>query len=316
MKKVFTLTIIITFVVIHIILPQTPQNNPYYTSQYELFSVNVPELWQYAGYGNSNIVIAVFGMGVNINHPDLNDNIFVNNFEIPNDGIDNDENGYIDDYNGWNTIDNNPNVLPNVDDDIHNHETYIAGIIGAELNYEGIVGVAPHCKILPVKFYHHSSIPNLTQQIAEAFKYVLKLQQQYPAKRFLINLSYGFAPSDLNQQIITPIIDSCYVKGILVFCSPGNRFGDTVKYPANLSSTFSVTELSPGSYKKFDVLGQSNHGPENDFAVPGTMLKATGYNNDYQPFSGTSAAVPVAVGITALFLSIDMNLTPQKIKKY
>jgi subtilisin family serine protease len=89
-------------------------NDPLLSTQNNLFAIEVPTVWQNRTIGENNIVVAVFGMGVDISHPDLNDNIFINTDEIPSNGLDDDNNGYVDDINGWNFYDNNSNILPYV----------------------------------------------------------------------------------------------------------------------------------------------------------------------------------------------------------
>lgn len=134
--------------------PQTI-NDPLWSGQDWLRAIKVHQLWTGTGcYGSPEVVVAVLGFGVSFYHEDLSSNIWTNIREIPDNGIDDDGNGYIDDYKGWNFLDNDNNVLPVLDDYSHNHETQVAGIIAAEMNNnKGLTGIAPYCKIMPVKFY-------------------------------------------------------------------------------------------------------------------------------------------------------------------
>lgn len=295
-------------------------NDPYWDTQYWLRAMNVHSFWTAANTdGNSDVVIAVLGLGVEITHEDLADNIWVNPWEVPNDGIDDDENGYIDDYNGWNVIDNNSNVLPSNYNHEYAHETYVSGIIAAvKNNNKGITGIAPRCKILPVKFYEFSKTPNwYADKLIAAFNYVRDLQVQFSQKRFVINLSYAWSPNDFSPNQLTAITNAilqCYELGIPIFCSAGNNRSRPVGFPANLWFTNSVAELWRGINNEFNEAGGSNVGPENTFAAAGEGSKITSYNNDYRGFNGASFSTPVAAGIAALLLSVNNDLTPSQIR--
>jgi subtilisin family serine protease len=109
--------------------------------------IDAPEAWDIQT-GNPNLVIGVIDTGVDYNHPDLVGNIWTNPGEIANDGIDNDNNGYIDDVRGWDFAynDNNPS-------DVDGHGTHVSGTIaGKGNNGVGVTGVAWNAKIMPVKF--------------------------------------------------------------------------------------------------------------------------------------------------------------------
>ena len=114
--------------------------------------VNVDKAWKYledngktAG-GDSSVIVAVIDTGVDYNHIDLKQNIWINKLEIPGNGIDDDDNGYVDDVNGWNFVGNNNDPM-----DDNGHGTHVAGIIGAANNDIGVTGVAYNCKIMSIK---------------------------------------------------------------------------------------------------------------------------------------------------------------------
>ena len=104
-----------------------------------------------AGYMGQEIIVAVIDTGVNINHVDIDDNIWVNPGEIAGNGIDDDGNGYVDDINGWNTA-----LGTNDISDIQGHGSHVAGIIAAEDNGIGRIGVAPKVKIMVLNSFKNS----------------------------------------------------------------------------------------------------------------------------------------------------------------
>lgn len=178
------------------------QNDPYWGDQHWLRAVNIDDFWIHTkNFGNENIIIAILGYGVNINHPDLESNIWVNPNEIPSNSLDDDNNGYKDDINGVNVIDYNGDVLHS--NQLENdHETKVAGIIAAKRNNNiYISGIAPNCKILPVKFYKDAQISDSNAvRLIRALEYVKKIQLDNPNNRLIINLSYQFDDFTLIQN--------------------------------------------------------------------------------------------------------------------
>src|SRR5687768_614721 len=139
----------------------TTPNDPYYSSQWGLHNIggsrsladadtDAPEAWDITT-GSAEVLIGVLDTGIDFNHPDLAGNIWTNPDEIPNDAIDNDGNGYVDDANGWDFWNNDNTVYDSPYDD--EHGTFVAGIIGASGNNGfGVAGVNWHAKIVPLKF--------------------------------------------------------------------------------------------------------------------------------------------------------------------
>ncbi|PEJ59095.1 hypothetical protein CN692_06345 [Bacillus sp. AFS002410] len=122
----------------------------------EHMDVDAPEGWKKYSAKLSEVVVGVIDTGVDINHPDLAGKIWTNKKEIPNNGIDDDHNGYIDDVHGWDFYNDDNTVYDALDGD--EHGTHVSGTIAAALegastdDNKGVVGVAPNVKILPLKF--------------------------------------------------------------------------------------------------------------------------------------------------------------------
>jgi subtilisin family serine protease len=127
--------------------------------------------------GLKEVVVGVIDTGVDINHPDLKNAIWANPKEIPNDGIDNDKNGYIDDVHGWDFYHNDNTVYDLFDGD--EHGTHVSGTIAAVLEgtttneNKGVVGVAPNVKILPIKLLGPDG--GTSEQAIEAIEYAQKI---------------------------------------------------------------------------------------------------------------------------------------------
>ena len=134
-------------------------------------TMGVYDAWKYQkknGYtvgGSSDVIVAVIDTGVDYNHIDIRNNIWINTGEIPGNGIDDDGNGYIDDYYGWNFVGDNNDPM-----DDNGHGTHVAGIIAAENNDYGMTGVAFNCKVMCLKAGQHSGAFN-NSDIAEAIQY-------------------------------------------------------------------------------------------------------------------------------------------------
>src|SRR3989339_2066424 len=122
-----------------VVLAKVP-NDPYF-SQWSFEDTGVYKAWDY-GTGSRDVVVAIIDNGFDTFHPDLIDNVWKNENEISQNGIDDDKNGYIDDYYGWNFLENNNDPRPNVSNltedekkaGVFNHATIVAGIIGAKGN--------------------------------------------------------------------------------------------------------------------------------------------------------------------------------------
>jgi subtilisin family serine protease len=250
--------------------------------------------------GSSSTVIAVIDTGTDYTHPDLKDNIWKNPGEVPNDGIDNDKNGYIDDVNGWNFFDgnNNPYYGPGEDD----HGTHVSGTIAGKANTAGVIGVAPNVKVMPLKFIgpFGGSLDDAIAAINYAKAKGVKIT----------NNSWG--GGGYSQALYDTIKNS----NSLFVAAAGNSSSNadtTPMYPAayNLSNILSVAAITnTGSMASF-----SNYGATSvDVAAPGQSILSTLPLNTYEYFDGTSMAAPHATGVAALVTAVNSSFTPLQIK--
>jgi thermitase len=282
----FLLTILITLLLLQTLAYSSPDK------AWGLRSINVNQAWQVTK-GSRDIIVAVIDTGVDVNHPSLRDNIWKNPKEIPNNGIDDDDNGYIDDVHGWNFVNHNSDVS-----DSHGHGTHIAGIIGATGNNKvGVVGVAPNVSIMVLKYFNPkgTGISNILSTV-KSIQYAIQMGAH------IINYSSGgFQPNRLEKKAI----QEAHEKGLLFIAAAGNEATNTDNkpyYPADyaIKNIVSVT-----AYNKFQqILPTSNFGIKTvDIAAPGKNILSTFPNNRFGYMSGTSQATAFVSGAAALTLA-------------
>ena len=292
------------------------------TNQWYLTSSAIQRAWRYlqsngipAG-GSSSVVVAVIDTGVDYTHPDLAANMWVNTAEIPDNGIDDDGNGYVDDIYGANTIADNGGADGNEGDpmDDHGHGTHVAGIIGAANNREGIVGVAYNAKIMAVKAGQSTGVFNQSD-IAEAILYAYEMGAD------VINMSFGGSAISLAVQ---EALETAYPRSTLV-ASAGNDgapneaadyYDPLPNYPAALSYVVGVMSVGAlgieSSFTNWDAAAYNSF--EYEVYAPGEAILSTLPGGGYGMLSGTSMAAPVVSGAAALLRSYfaDRDMYPSR----
>ncbi|MDA3814348.1 MAG: S8 family serine peptidase [Candidatus Cloacimonetes bacterium] len=286
-----------------------PNDPEFPDQQVHLDNCNIPESWDYT-VGNEQIIVAIVDSGIHFDHPDLQNNIFINQNEIPNDGIDNDDNGYIDDVYGWDFVDA-PELSSialgdylqqdNQPDDELNHGTHLAGIISADTNNgEGVSGISWNSKLLIIRSGFKTLDGGYLQDDDAAAGIIYAADMGAD----VINLSWG----DINYSQI--IADACYYaynKGSIIVVAAGNEGATAshqVVYPAQLSTTLAIGAVD--KYKNRALF--SSYGPQLDLVAPGQLVLST-YDTTpedlYKEQSGTSMAAPFVAGAIALLLSVE-----------
>src|SRR3989338_5772504 len=254
--------------------------------------------------GNKKIVVAIIDTGVDYTHPDLKNNIWQNPNEIPNNGKDDDDNGFIDDTMGWNFVDHTPTPS-----DEHGHGTHVAGIIGAVRgNGIGISGVCPNISLMILKYYS----PNATgkenlENTIKSFGYAVQNGAH------IINYSGGGA--EFSKEEREAILEA-KKKGIIVVAAAGNERQNAdihAYYPASydLDNIVSVAAVTPTQ----KLVDSSNYGMKRiDVAAPGQNIFSTLPKGQYGYMTGTSQATAFVTGIAALALSTYGSLPSIAIK--
>ena len=278
-------------------------NDPGYGQQWAPAIMSLPQAWEEFTTGGvtatgDTIVVAVIDSGTDWTHEDLN--CWVNTHEIPNNGIDDDENGYIDDYRGWNAYNHNGYVGSS------SHGTHVAGIIGAVGdNGKGVCGVNWDVRIMPI-----CGSSGNESIVVEAYAYVLEMRARYNETNgeegaFIVatNSSFGV---DYGNPDDYPIWCSMYDEmgdvGILS-CGAGPNMNVNVDVVGDVPST------CPGEYligitntnSSDEKYGSAGYGINNiDIGAPGTSIYSTIPNNSYGNMTGTSMATPQVTGTIAL----------------
>lgn len=282
-------------------------SNPEYANQPNLQTHNIPDAWNHLNAegknpgGSSDVIVAVIDTGVDYNHLDLRNNIWVNPAEIPDNGRDDDGNGYIDDIYGWDCVgdDNDP-----MDD--NGHGTHVAGIIAAENNEIGGVGVAHNCKIMVLKAGNSSGYFS-NSDIAEAIQYA------YMNGASVINMSFGgYSISLAVEEALENAYNTCVLvaaAGNDSYCNQWNcldHFPTAICYPAGLPYVIGVMSCDNSgtgcsSFSNFDH--HPGNSSEYEVYANGENILSTWPSNKYAKLNGTSMAAPTVAGIAALLRS-------------
>jgi subtilisin family serine protease len=296
--------------------------------------VDAPEAWA-AQAVHTPTVVAVLDTGVDTNHPDLQNSLWVNTAEqAGNPGVDDDSNGYIDDVTGWDFFDKDPNPRPS-GGLINSHGTHVAGIVAAERdNATGISGVCGDCQIMALRIGDAKHL-SLGREL-KAIHYAIRNGAN------VINLSLG---SPVYSPAERQAIDKAGDAGILVVAAAGNasldndigfynRYGTAPSFPASYTLRNILSVAASNDRDRYGYISQcegqvqlwrcgfTSWGHDSvDVAAPGvdilstvkTSLSGTAYPG-YDVWDGTSMATPLVAGIAGLVFAENPGYTPIQVK--
>ncbi|MFN3975609.1 MAG: S8 family serine peptidase [Aquificaceae bacterium] len=276
-------------------------NDPGWGYLWGLQKIQVPLAWDLT-QGSSNVVVAVIDSGVDYNHNDLKENMWINGGEVPNNGVDDDSNGYVDDYYGINAINGSGNPM-----DDNGHGTHVAGIIGAVGNNGvGVVGVNWHVKIMALKFANQQG-EGYTSDAIECINYAIQKGAH------IINASWG---DYYYSQALKDAIEMARNAGILFVAAAGNENNNNDLYPFYPASYDLENIISVAATDQKDLLaGFSNYGRNSvHVGAPGVEILSTWLDNRYAYADGTSMAAPYVAGLAALLKAQNPSYTWRDLK--
>jgi hypothetical protein len=288
-------------------------NDPDYGQQWNLPNIYSESAWD-TETGSSDVVVAVIDTGVDYLHEDLDANIWHNPGEIPDNAIDDDGNGYVDDVIGWDFVDASGGAAgedfvdqDNDPMDRQGHGTHVAGIAGAASNNGiGIASVAWNCKIMPVRAGFKTPSGGGVLESDDAAQAIVYAAEN-GAK--VINLSWG---DYQKSSLIEDAIQFAAEQGALICAAAGNENSSSLLYPAALENSSVVAVGATDSQDKRAYF--SNYGDWVHVSAPGASIYSTYLNNFYTFMSGTSMATPHVAGLAGLLFSYFPELTPPEIK--
>jgi len=294
-------------------------NDSLFSEQWALNKIQAFDAWNIT-LGADTVLIGIIDTGIDFDHVDLTSQIYYNSGETGTDifgkdkrtnYIDDDNNGFIDDYMGWDFTDrvgfpfdstggdyldwdNNPM-------DEQGHGTYIAGIAGASINNShGITGLAPGTRLVNIRAFDPNGYGE-EDDVAAAILYAVQLGVK------VINMSFG---DDAFSFVLRDIVRYAYSRGTVLIASAGNSGSSAPHYPSGYSEVICVGNSTSDDF----VAGSSNFGSTIDLVAPGSQILTTAKDNNYSIISGTSASAPFVSGAAAMILSLE-NFSNEEIKQ-
>jgi len=267
--------------------------------------IDAPAAWDFSTGGD--VIVGVVDSGVDYTHPDLVSNMWRNPGEIPDDGIDNDHNGYVDDVFGIDPVNGDSDPL-----DDYGHGTHCAGTIaGMGDNARGVAGVCWQARIMALKFIAGTGSGSSFDAIT-CIDYAIRMGAR------VLNNSWGGGPY---SQALHDIIALAEASNVLFCAAAGNGgmdgIGDDNDLTPNYPSCYNISNvLAVAASDRNDALAVfSNYGSNSvDLAAPGVSILSCVPGNQYESWSGTSMATPQTCGAAALLLAFNPYLTVAEVK--
>ena len=286
-------------------------NDPQYASMYGLEKISAPSAWDFST-GSASTVVAVIDSGTKLDHEDLTANLWTNAGEIKGNGVDDDGNGFIDDYYGYDFFYNDADPS-----DESGHGTHVAGTIGARGNNAlGIAGVNWNVRLMTIKIYDSDGFGTTAAMLINAYNYVRMMKNRGVNIR-VTNNSYGGCDEACGyDQATKDAIDALDAAGILQVFAAGNNGRNIETAPFYPAQYTTPSILSVAASNNLDARwSNSNFGAVSvDIAAPGAAILSTYPSPLYATLSGTSMASPHAAGTAALLSSYNPNLSAASLK--
>ena len=292
---------------------QMVPNDALWGNLYGMNKISAPAAWDLTT-GSSSVVVADIDTGLDYTHEDLMANAWNNPGEIPNNGIDDDGNGFVDDYHGYDFRFNDPDPM-----DENGHGTHTAGTIGAVGNNGiGVAGVCWHVKIMGIKIYSEFADDSTSAMVINAYNYV-RMMKNRGVNIVATNNSYGGCPETCGfDQALKDAIDALGNAGVLNVFAAGNSSTNNDTAPFYPASYTSPSIISVGGSDANDNRIFNYGATSVDLAAPGSVILSTVpaalQPNKYWNLSGTSMSTPHVTGAVALLASFNPALSAASIK--
>ena len=276
-------------------------DDPFYSTMDQFQFVHAPEAWDVVKGEMGDVVIGIVDTGTDWDHEDLLANVWTNPGEVPGNGIDDDQNGFIDDVHGWNFLDNSndPHPVPGEE-----HGTHVAGVAAAVTNNGiGVAGISWNCRFMPI---------NAGEEGYEGIVYAVSNGAD------IINCSWGwYCPYSRYEQ---DVINFAQSNGVLVVSGAANQslnIDFTPIYPPNYNHVLVVGGTLRNRDMKWDG---SNYGVRVDVSAPAVAMNSTLTGNRYAGpnnafWSGNSQSSPFVAGLAALLKTLRPDLTVDQLRE-
>ncbi|MBS1252671.1 MAG: Thermophilic serine proteinase [Anaerolineales bacterium] len=302
--------------------PLAQPDDPRFPDQWNLYDptaggqpirpdINAATAWDVTT-GTPDTVIAILDSGIDLEHPDLASKIWLNEDEVPDNGTDDDDNGKVDDVNGWDFVaqDNEPQ-------DEDGWGTFIAGIAGgATNNGVGIAGIAWNTPLMPVRVLTRDSMGQATARLDDIIAGI-----RYAVDNGARIIHLGFYVEEENLTVeqraaLEAAINEAYEAGALLVAPAGDHglAGNPTVYPAAFPSVMGVTATDRAKER----LTAAGHGSFVEIAAPGVALEGPLPDNRYSEGAaeGTEFAAPHISGTAALIWAVNPSLRPEQVRDF
>ena len=281
-------------------------NDPLFVDDGYMQMMEITKAWEVVKGEQSDVVIAIVDDGVDYEHPDLHANVWYNPDENPDNGIDDDRNGYIDDLHGWNFEKNTNNPKPSAG---NTHGTEVSGVAMAVADNDmGMAGISWNAKFMPINV----ACGPRSSLLCNAYDGLLYAAMNGAQ---IINASYGGLSYGSGSETEALVLRAVSDLGSLVVSGAGNnrrRLGgyNPYFYPGSNPLTLSVCGTQSESYQNV-----FNYGYTVDVCTAGSQILTTGVNHGYHRRRGTSFATPIVSGIAALVKTRFPHYSPAQIRE-
>lgn len=280
-------------------------NDPRFSSLYGMTITDADQAWD-KQTGSKSVIVGVIDTGMDTDHDDLRSNLWINPGESgggkENNRVDDDNNGFVDDFRGWDFINNDNNPF-----DDNQHGTHVSGTIGAEGNNGvGVVGINWTVSVMPLKFLGGDG-SGTTDNAVEAIIYGTNMGAK------VLSNSWGGGG---RSQALEDAIRFASNHGVLFVAAAGNEFSNNDQFPTFPANYDVANVISVAASTSSDNLaGFSNFGRRTvHLAAPGNNILSTVPRDGYAQLSGTSMATPHVSGAAALVWAQYPNLNVNQVK--